>query len=340
MIDLWCDPRWSGAHGIGRFAAELLVRCRMRPLPLSGRPLDVFDSWQLRQTLRQLRPAHFFSPGFNPPLGHPCPFSFTLHDLIHLDVEEERSAAKSLYYRAVVKPAVRRAEVIFTVSEHSRQRIADWAGVNAEQIIVAGNGVGSKFNPDGPRWQHSRPYLLYVGNQKPHKNVEGLVSAFTASGLAADFDLLLTGRLSTKVDQKIATSSMGQLIRGLGEVPEEDLPSLYRGAHALVMPSRYEGFGLSVLEAMACGTPVLSSNRTSLPEVGGEAVAYFDPDNLESFVEGLRSLYHGSLLSEQRARGIARARLFDWDRVAQRVMQGIGVCSGEFGHRVKKAPLA
>lgn len=323
------DARWQGKHGIGRFAAEVAKRCPMAAIDLPGTPLDFWDPLRLRYALLGCKPGHFFSPGFNAPLGRPCSFSLTLHDLIHLEVREERSSIKQGYYQCIVKPAVLNADVVFTVSEYSRQRIAEWSGIALAGIVCVGNGVDSEvFNPRGLAWPHARPYLLYVGNQKPHKNVEGLVQAFALSGLSADFDLFLTGDLSRAVAEIVARLGMLDRVRSLGLVPERDLPSLYRGAHAVIMPSRYEGFGLPVIEAMACGTPVLSSNRTSLPEVGGAAARYFDPDDRESFVEGLRSLRDTGLLSELRARGLRRAGLFDWGRVAGRVMRGIVDCAG------------
>lgn len=318
------DARWLGPHGIGRYAAEVATRCGMTPIALAGRPLALDDPWRLRRYLLTHRPGHFFSPGFNAPLGRPGPFSLTVHDLIHLEVPEECSPVKRAYYEWVVKPAVRNADVVFTGSEFSRQRIAGWARVDAERIVLTGHGVGPLFQPEGPYWRNDRPYLLYVGNQKPHKNVEGLVRAYAHSRLGEDFDLLLTGAVSRSVTDIAKRMGIVDQVKGLGLVPERHLPSLYRGAHALIMPSLYEGFGLPVIEAMACSTPVLCSNRTALPEVGGDAVHYFDPEDQESFVEGLRTLLDDERLSGLRARGLQRAGLFNWDEVAERIQRAIG----------------
>lgn len=300
----------------------------MRSTGIGGAPVDPWDPIRLGHYLSVTKPAHFFSPGYNAPLGRPCPFSFTLHDLIHLEVPEERSPAKSAYYRWIVRPAMGQASVIFTVSEHARQSIAAWANLDPDRIVLAGNGVSADFHPTGEVWRHDRPYLLYVGNQKPHKNVEGLVEAFAASGLDRDFDVLLTGSLSPAMVRALTRTRMSERIKALGLVPESALPALYRGARALVMPSRHEGFGLPLIEAMASGTPVLSSNRTSLPEVGGDAVGYFDPDDQESFVAGLRALRDDGWLAELRERGLKRAGLFRWEAVAARVRSAIAASMG------------
>lgn len=322
-MTLFFDDRWLGPHGIGRYAAEIARRCAMQPARLSGSPLGLLDPLRMAWALPRLRPDHVFIPGFNPPLGNPCSFSLTLHDLIHMTVPEERSLAKTLYYEQLVKPALRRADMVFTVSNYSRDRIMEWSGVEADRVTLSGNGVSPAFTPDGEAWRHQRPYLLYVGNQKPHKNVEGLIGAFAVSGLARDVDLLLTGDLKPGIARMIDSLGLNRTVQSTGLVSDAEMPALYRSAHALVMPSRHEGFGLPVVEAMASGVPVLSSNRTSLPEVGGDAVLYFDPDDQESFVYGLHRLLDSELMSSLKEKGRVRARLFDWNEVATQVLTAI-----------------
>lgn len=319
------DDRWLGAHGIGRFAAEVSSRCGFEPLDAPGKPLSLLDPLRIRRALTGRKVDHFFSPGYNPPLGKPCSFSFTIHDLMLLDLPQLRSAAKTGYFEWIVKPGIKNAAVVFTVSEYSRQRVLDWSGAPPEKVVCVGNGVDSHYCPDGARWNHVRPYLLYVGNQRSHKNVEALIDAFAASTARKDFDLLLSGTLSDLVAERVRSNQLSQHVYGLGMVPEERLPSLYRGAHALVMPSKYEGFGLPLVEAMACGTPIFASNRTAMPEVCGEAAFYFDPEHLDSMVGALDRLNDEALLVQLKAAGLKRAAAFCWDDVAQRVKLAIQI---------------
>ena len=317
------DHRWIGPHGIGRFAQEVVNHTSFQPIGLTGNPLSMQDPWRLCQYLKATHPAHFFSPGFNAPLGRPCDFSFTIHDLIHLEFPAEQSLPKQLYYRWVIRPATRNAEVVFTVSEYSRRRIIEWSGVAESKVVVCGNGVDERFFAPGDRWHHPKPYLLYVGNQKPHKNVEALIRAYARSRVVRDVDLLLTGQFSAAVAQAVAQEQLHSKVHALGNVAEQDLPALYRGAHALMMPSLHEGFGLPLVEAMAAGTPVLSSNRTSLPEVGGDAVLYFEPDQLDSMVAALNQTSDSALMQQLRLAGPVRAAQFRWPDVAQRIMAAI-----------------
>ena len=328
-MSIYFDNRWIGSHGIGRFAGEVAFRCDFTPAIFSGKPLDFFDPWRMRQTLLKKKPCHFFSPGFNAPFGAPCSFSLTIHDLIHLDFSDESSLVKRLYYKIIVLPAVHHADMVFTVSEYSRQKIAEWSGIDPDRIVVAGNGVSANFSPDGSRWKWNKPYLLYVGSQKPHKNVEGLIRAFAESSLTKDVDLLLTGEMSESVARVVTEYRVTDHVKSLGLIPEADLPNLYRGAMAVVMPSWYEGFGLPLVEAMACGTPVLSSNRTSLPEIGGEAAAYFEPESQESFVQGLHFVCDQSNREGMRLAGLLRAKDFCWEAVAKRVSDSINDCTGK-----------
>ena len=316
------DERWIGSHGIGRFAFEVGSRCGFTSLNLSGRPLDLIDPLRLSYSLLS-RKEHFFSPGYNVPLGNPCSFSFTLHDLMQLEVPGLKSLVKSAYFEYLVKPAIKNSKVVFTISEYSRNKIIDWSGVAPQKVVNVGNGVHPRYSPNGLRWAHTKPYLLYVGNQRVHKNVEGLIKAYACSRINTDFDLLLSGTPSKEVAREILENHLSDKVLSLGDIPENLLPDFYRGASAFVMPSFYEGFGLPLVEAMASGTPILTSSLTAMPEVCGDAALYFDPNDFDSFVAGLNKLDDKELLIQLKDAGIKRASIFNWDDVASRVKTAI-----------------
>ena len=299
MATIHYDPRWSGPHGIGRFADEVIARLPgAAPLRIGAARLSVLDPLATTLAARRLREGVYFTPGFNPPLRSGVPFVSCIHDLIHLRFAAESTAARRAYYRLVVGPGARRAAKVLTVSEHARGEILEWTKLPAERVVVAGNGVAAAFKPEGERHDPGYPYFLFVGRRVPHKNVERLVAAHAASRCGREVRLLFADSLD-----------------------DERLAAHYRGAVALAFPSLYEGFGIPIVEAMACGTPVLASNATAIPETAGEGNAlYVDPLRVEAIAAGLDRLADDAALrSDLRQRGLARAAAFSWDQVADRV---------------------
>lgn len=317
------DTRWIGFHGIGRFAREVIARIpHLSPLPASLPLLHPFEALWLSTLLLRMRPRVYFSPGFNPPLWSPVPVVFTIHDLIHLRFPEETNALKRAYYRFVVRPAAVRAYRVLTVSEFSRREILEWARLPEEKVVVVGNGVGPEFSPQGKRHEPGYPYVFYVGNTKPHKNFHRLLEAFARSELLGEVRLVCTGTPSQRVLGLIQELGLEQHVVFAGTIPDEELPAYYRGALALVFPSLYEGFGLPALEAMACGTPVVTSSVTSLPEVVGDAAVLVDPYDVESIAWGVRRVVEdSSLRKELRRKGLKRAKQFSWDKTAELTWQ-------------------
>lgn len=315
------DARWIGEHGIGRFARELAARVpgltcwHDGPHPAS--PLDV-----LYLSLRLLTAprAVWCSPGFNAPLWLRHRYVLTIHDLNHIDFPENSSLAKRLYYRFIMRPACRRAAAVLTVSEYSRQKIIAWSGVAPDQVVNVGNGVSPAYAPAGPVYAPGHPYLLCISNRRPHKNEERLLHAFARAELPSAVQLLFSGTPTPALSTLVATLGITTRVRFLGRIAEADLPALYRGAQALVFPSLHEGFGLPVVEAMACGTPVITSSVTSLPEVAGDAALLVDPLQADEIAAAMGQLLADHDLSARlREKGLRRAQQFSWDAVAQRV---------------------
>ena len=324
MQEIIFDRRWIGEHGIGRFAREVRHRLPSGAVDLTGtdpvspRGLLELEAQALARRLRG-KPGLFFSPGYAPPLTWSGPVVFTVHDLIHVDVAEERSRFKTLYYDRVVRPAMARAHRVLTVSEYSRQRLLEWSGVAPEQVVVVGNGVDAAFSPVGRAHQPGYPYIFYVRNTKPHKNVARLLEAFAQMDLP-DLRLVLSGQADEATRHQALRLGIHEQVMFAGRIPEADLPAYYRGAAVVTMPSLYEGFGLPPLEGMASGVPVVVSNVTSLPEVVGDAGLLVDPNDASSIADGLiRALTDTALRETLRARGLERAKQFNWDDVAVRV---------------------
>lgn len=307
------DARWIGPHGIGRFAAEVARRLpALAPLGVSGRPTDPLDPWRVRRALRRAAPAAYWTPGFNPPARTRVPFAITIHDLIHLDEPGEASTAKRWYYERLVRPALRRAGGVLTVSAYARQRIAQWSGLDVERITVVGNGVDETFTPDGPRRSAPAPYLFFLGTDKPHKNLTRLLEAYTAARLAPEVELVVAGH--------VAARDWPPGVRAIGAIDEEDLVLHYRGALATVVPSTIEGFGLVALESMACGTPVVAGATSAIPEVLGEDAILVDPHSIEAIARGLRTVCGDNDVRRRlAAAGPSRAARHTWDSVARRV---------------------
>ncbi|MCK6404951.1 MAG: glycosyltransferase family 4 protein [Rhodocyclaceae bacterium] len=322
-LKVFYDPRWLGQHGIGRFAAEVTARLpEAEPLQIHGRRLAPWDPVMLSLALAGKTSGIYFSPGFNPPLRSPIPFAFTVHDLIHLHVPEESSAIRRLYYRSIVLPAARRAHTVFTVSEFTKARILEWSGIPADRVIVVGNGTSAAFSPDGPRHSLGRPYFLHVGRRVAHKNIPRLLQAFRNSRASQEANLLFTGDEDESTAKCIDRLGMRASIHFTGTLSDSALAAVYRGAEALLFPSLYEGFGLPIIEAMACGTPVLTSNVAAMPEVTGtHGAVLVAPINTDEIANGIdRIAYDECLRNRLIANGLARRADFTWEQTARSIL--------------------
>jgi glycosyltransferase involved in cell wall biosynthesis len=239
-----------------------------------------------------------------------------LHDVAPLREPGWYAPAYVRYQRALVPLLARRARLVLTVSEFSAGELRDLLGVEAR--VVRG-GVGPAFGPHadaaGARAAHGlaeRPYVLTVGSRTARKNLAALRAA--GPRLAArGVDLVAAGggRPQFRAEDEVPG------LRHLGRVDDAELPGLYAGAAAFVLPSRYEGYGLPVLEAMACGTPVVAARAGALPEAAGDAARYADPDDPEAFADALEATLDDP--EPQRAAGLARAAGRTWDATARAV---------------------
>ena len=322
----YADQRWIGNHGIGRFAKHVLGGLTYRPVPLQSHPAAPLDSWFLSRVLRRITPDDlFFSPGYNTPLFCPAPFVFTIHDLGHIYCPENSSPMIKLYYASIMKRACHRAARILTVSEFTRRQIVEWSGVTSDKVFNVGCGVDTVYQPDGDKYELPFSYLLCVSNRKPHKNEFRVVEAFAKADIDRRIHLIFTGEPTASLSRFIERQQLRERIHFVGLVPEAKLPSLYRGAKALIFPSLYEGFALPVLEAMACGIPAVTSNVTAMPEVAADAALLVDPTSAEQIARAMEQIvYDDSFRAQLREKGKRRAGQFSWTTTVNNVCQLLG----------------
>jgi glycosyltransferase involved in cell wall biosynthesis len=326
---LYADQRWIGAHGIGRFAQNVLAALDYRPIPLAGHPAAPLDAWRLARALGRLtRDDCFFSPGYNSPLFSPSPFVFTIHDLSHVYCPQNSSPLIRLYYATVLRRACDLAANILTVSEFTRTQIVEWSGVLPEKVVNVSCGVDPAYQPEGGSYPLAYPYLLCVSNRKRHKNEFRTVEAFAKARLAGSLRLVFTGEPTTELAACIQRHDLTSAVHFVGLVPEAELPSLYRGAEGLVFASLYEGFGLPLLEAMACGTPVITANITAMPEVAGGAALLVNPTSVEQIAAAMNQIVSDTVLRRQlREKGLAQAAQYSWTNTTAKVRRHLGAAA-------------
>ncbi len=308
-----------------------------RAVPEPSRPYSVREQVSVPLDLRREGIDLFHAPHYVLPPLTPCRSVVTIHDCIHLRFPQYLpNKLAYAYARASLWVATQRASRVLTVSETSKRDILRYFRVPDHKIDVIYNAIDERFGdalPDDEiarvreRYQLNDPFVLYAGNIKPHKNLERLIEAFHSlrRGPFENVKLLIIGDEISKyatLRRAVHRLKLHKHVRFLGFVPDKTLAALYRLASVFVFPSLYEGFGLPPLEAMASGTPVITSNVSSLPEVVGDAALLIDPYEPESIAEAMRRvLSDANVRAELRAKGLQRAREFSWERSVRRVHQ-------------------
>jgi alpha-1,3-rhamnosyl/mannosyltransferase len=281
-----------------------LVPDGVQAVELPARSQELRMAWSLPRVLRRLRPeaAHFQHAL---PLGWRGPSVVTVHDLHFEHDPSVMGRLDRLTFKTVVPRAVRRADAVIAVSEATKRDVVDLYGISADKVTVTPHGVDPAFSP-GKAEPESGGYVLFVGAIQARKDP----LAAAAAAAAVDLPLVVVG---PEKEPALASALRARGADVRGWVEKDELARLYRGAAALVLPSRFEGFGVPVLEAMASGTPVVLSDDAALAEVAGDAGVYADNGD---FAAALRRAL------DERARwsaaGLARARSFSWEESARR----------------------
>jgi len=289
---------------------------------------------RLPSIINKLKPDLVHFPHFNVPIFFKGKFVVTIHDLIHQHFQMRRATlhdpltykVKQIGYKVIFKNAIKKSEKILVPSNYVKNLLTyDW-GVKNEKIVVTPEAVDDKIIEKSQillkRLNIRQPYIFYVGNAHPHKNVEGLIRVFRElRGKYQYLQLVLAGG-DHYFWQRVRKDFQDPNIIYTGTVSDEELVALYKGAKAFVMPSFEEGFGIPLLEAMACGCPVVSSNAGALQEVGGNAAIYFDPHNLEDMEDKIDKVLSDEKLREDLiAKGLKRYKQFNWEKLARQTLE-------------------
>ena len=308
-----------------------------RTLPDWSRSYSLREQFTIPLDLRREKVDLFHAPHYVLPPLTPCKSVVTIHDCIHLRFPQYLpNRLGYVYARSSLWVATHRATRVLTVSETSKRDILRYFHVPESKIDVIYNAIDERLG-EAPsdaemaqvreRYQLNDPFVLYAGNIKPHKNLERLIEAFHTlrRGGLENVKLLIIGDEISKyatLRRAVQRHKLHKHVRFFGFVSDKTLASLYRLASVFVFPSLYEGFGLPPLEAMASGTPVVTSNVSSLPEVAGDAAVLVDPYDAIDIKEGIKRVLSDPVLREEMKRkGLQRAREFSWERSAARTRE-------------------
>jgi glycosyltransferase involved in cell wall biosynthesis len=297
--------------------------------PVTDSPFALAQQWRIPRLLHRLRADVYHSSYNLMPYAPGVPTVLTVYDLIPLLMPDQSSGRARLLARSANALALHAARLVLAISEAARRDYLAHFSVPAERIITVPLAADPAFRPPHEdivtalRARYALPerYVLYLGSNKPHKNLVRLVEAWqTRHGSR----LVIAGAWDDRypeAKQRVAALGLAESVVFLGPVAEGDLPALYAGAELFVFPSLYEGFGFPVLEAMACGTPVICSNISSLPEVAGAAALQVDPRSTDALTAAIDSVLGDDALRQgMRREGLAQAGRFSWTRTAQQTL--------------------
>ncbi len=360
------DARMSGRGftGIGRYTTELLnhlaridskneylvllrkdnfAECQIKQ-PNFKKVLADFPHYSLSEQTKFLKflnklnldLVHF--PHFNAPIFYRKPFIVTIHDLIHTLYPGKKKSRilHRLFYGLVIRSAVKHARYVIAVSDNTKRDLEKILHTDSAKIGITYEAVDPQYHEIldhqkivslKAKYHIVKPFLLYIGNWRYHKNVHGLVAAFNLikDRYKVDCQLVITGKMGkpeqAEAEAAIKNSPYRRDIILPGFAPEEELPLFYNAATIFTFPSFYEGFGLPPLEAMACGTPVVSSKVSSMPEVLGDAAIYFDPRDTDKMAEQIVKVFQDTNLQKQmKIKGLEQVRRYSWQRMAKETL--------------------
>ena len=322
-------------RGLDGAALALPPNFSVRPSRLPTINPRVRIPWEqlLAPLLLRLNRADIFHGVLNvAPLFCPVPSLVTIHDLAFLSFPQTFRSVNRAYLAWATRASARRAARILAVSEFTKREIVRFLGIPAERIVVTYDACDERFAPPEPaalaafRRRSGLPerFILFLGTLEPRKNLPTLLDAYAGIARSTDAPLIIGGGKGWLYDEIFAKAerlSLGDRVRFVGYIDEAEKPLWYAAATAFVFPSLYEGFGMPPLEAMACGTPVVTTTSSSLPEVVGDAALTVPPTDADALGAALlRVLSDADLRADLRARGLRQARRFSWRETAERTL--------------------
>ena len=324
LLDEDVDWRWrlylNDSSGSLPMALPTNAEARNIPSP------RLWTHYRLSRELLTHPPDLLFVPAHVIPIIHPRAI-VTIHDLGYLHVPDAHTSSQRRMLDLTTRWSAKVAHHIVVPSQRTRDDLIVHYRVPETRISVIHHGVEARFRDVNQiqterlrtRYGLVKPFVLAVGTIQPRKNLPLLTQAVAQSQL--DHDVVIAGKrgwMSERVTTALEAAGLGQRLRMIDYVPDEDLPALYAAADVFVQPSRFEGFGMPVLEAMSAGTPVLSASGSSLTEITGDAASLFDPDDVSMLAELLKHMASDSALRARSIqRGLARSASFTWERAAR-----------------------
>ncbi len=307
-----------------------------RPLSCAVSPFSIAQQWEIPRLLGRLRADLYHSSYLVMPYRPGRPAIVTVYDLIPLLLPEHSSWRARFFFRWTMWLALRSAEQVIAISEATRRDLLAHFWFPPERVQTIPLAADPAFRPQPPtseaavRARHGLPerFVLYVGSNKPHKNLVTLVEAWgiaVSQGGLGESVLAVAGPWDPRYEEarlRARDARLEDSVHWLGPVPLAELPALYAAATAFAFPSLYEGFGLPVLEAMACGTPVICSNTSSLPEVAGDAALLVDARDASALAAAIQQVLADEELHRQmQERGLAQAARHSWERNAEQTLE-------------------
>ncbi len=316
------------AYGLKGLSSDLSVIC-LKSDALTSKIYSLTEQWEVYRKAQAFDLLHV--PNFNVPILRKRRFVATIHDLTYV---HEPSASGSLigrkYAQSLLGHIAKHAQAVIAVSEYTKNDFLNaFPAARSDRIIVTHEAASAhfKYSPDTEKilsfrkkFNLEKPFVLFVGSLKPHKNIAALLEAMkrVRAKHGLDHELVIVGKEDAKRPEILKAVRSESFCRYLGSLADEDLLWAYHAADLFVLPSLREGFGLPLLEAMACGCPVLASDRTSLPEIVGDAGKTFDPERIDGLSDLIYNVLRDNELRKKMSRmGLDRVKHFSWKKLAE-----------------------